>query len=152
MITKINSWSEYMDGLKISFERGGILYAKFLNNNSTTITNIKKFLPYNTEVCHTRWCGREIFMPLKTDNKIVGNDLTRFVSKFDLVYWLKEKGDVHEETISIFYGAESLRYYGGPLYVEIIGRILVEQEELFDEIGRRIWLEGREKVFIEISN
>lgn len=139
-----------MEGLKITFERGGALTAKFLDKDLASIESIKKILPLNTEICHTRWCGREIFMPISTDNKSEGKNITRFVSKFDLVYWMKEKGDIHEETISMFYGAESLRYYGGPLYVEIIGRVSIEQEELFEEIGQRVWLGGKEKVTIEL--
>lgn len=138
-----------LDGLKISFEKGGIIYAKFHKKNSTAIEYLEKILPFDTEIFHTRWCGREIFMPIKTENNIIGSDLTKNVSKFDLVYWMKEKGDIHAETISLFYGAESLQFYGGPLYVEVIGRVSVDQEELLDEIGERVWLMGKERVKIE---
>jgi hypothetical protein len=135
-----------LDGLKISFEKGGTVYAKFHKKNSSAIEYLKKILPFDTEIFHTRWCGREIFMPIKTGNNDIGSDLTRNVSKFDLVYWMKEKGDIHDETISLFYGAESLQFYGGPLYVEVIS---VDQEELLDEIGERVWLMGKERVKIE---
>lgn len=139
-----------LDGLKISFEKGGAIYAKFYKKDSAAIECLKKILPFETESFHTRWCGREIFMPIKTVNNSIGSELTRNVSKFDLVYWMKEKGDIHDETISLFYGAESLQFYGGPLYVEVIGRVSVDQEELLDEIGERVWLMGKERVKIEI--
>lgn len=138
-----------MDGLKISFEKGGTIYAKFHKKDSTAIEYLKSILPFDTEIFHTRWCGREIFMPITTENNSIGSELTKNVSKFDLVYWMKEKGDIHNETISLFYGAESLQFYGGPLYVEIIGRVSVDQEELLDEIGERVWLMGKERVKIE---
>ena len=138
-----------LDGLKISFEKGGTIYAKFYKKDSSAIKHLEEILPFDTEILHTRWCGREIFMPIKTGNNDIGSDLTKNVSKFDLVYWMKEKGDIHDETISLFYGAESLQFYGGPLYVEGIGRVSVDQEELLDEIGERVWLMGKERVKIE---
>lgn len=139
-----------MGGLKFIFEKGGVLFAEFFKYDSNAIKNITKILPIKTEIYHTRWCGREIYMPIRTENTRECEDVTKYVSRLDLVYWIKKGGE--KETISLFYGAESLQFYGGPLYVEIIGRVSLDQEDLLDEIGERIWLKGKEKVSIEFYN
>lgn len=143
-----------MCNLKFSFEKGGIIYANIIDEKDEVTKEVLKVLekmPIKTDVIHTRWCGREIYMPIETENKKIDSAVTNNVSKFDLVYWKKNDEEGSDETVSIFYGSEYLRHYSGPLYVKIIGRVSIDQEKLLDEIGNRVWLEGKEKVTIEIK-
>ncbi|MBG0763434.1 MAG: DUF3830 family protein [Tissierellales bacterium] len=139
-----------MDKLKLIFEKGGVIYVDLFDDKSEFIEKIKKIMPIKSQIYHTRWCGREIYVPIKADIRSIRSDLTRYVSKFDFTYWRNDDGK--EDTISIFYGAESLGYYKGPLFVEILGRVSPEQESILDEIGERIWLEGIELVNIELAD
>lgn len=143
-----------MCDLKFSFEKGGIIYASILDENDEVtkeVLNVLSKRSINTDVIHTRWCGREIYMPIKTKNKTIDSSVTNNVNKFDLVYWKKNEEEGSDETVSIFYGAESLRHYSGPIYVKVIGKVSNEQNKLLEEIGNRVWLEGKEKVTIEIK-
>ena len=50
----------------------------------------------------------------------------------------------------MFYGAEKLSFHGGLITVNVIGRILWEQEEMLETIGERVWSSGFEKVKVEL--
>jgi len=145
-----------MKKIKMNFEKGGCLIATLNESAPKTVISFIDCLPITTSVVHTRWCGREFSVGIDTKNKPPKENFTNTVSKFDVAYWrdwnnniaIKEAPSI--EAISFFYGAELLRYHAGELIVNVIGRIDYNQEELLDEIGERIWLEGKEKVTIEL--
>lgn len=145
-----------MKRIRLKFEKGGSLTA-FLNDRAPkTVESFIDCLPITETVVHTRWCGREFSFGIKTKDKPPKENYTSIVSKFDIAYWRNWNGgdQVKEapagETISVFYGAEMVRYHAGELIVNVIGRIDVNQEDLLEEIGNRIWLCGKEKVVIEL--
>lgn len=143
-----------MDGLKLTFQRGGVIYVKLNDISKNTKNSILDILPINVEILHTRWCGREIYANITTKKSPPKENQTTIVSKFDVTYWREwEMGQdgvkAPTEAISLFYGPELLRYHGGLLTVNIIGRVLEEQESLLEEIGLRVWKSGKESVNIE---
>ncbi|OLN29853.1 hypothetical protein DSOL_3384 [Desulfosporosinus metallidurans] len=77
------------------------------------------------------------------------------VSKFDIAYWRDWESNKPleeapgEEAMAIYYGPELLSYHNGLIRVNIIGRIRMEQEELLETIGMRIWRQGIEKIKVE---
>jgi hypothetical protein len=141
--------------LQISFEKGGTLIAVLNDKAPKTIKSIMEILPIESVIFHTRWCGREISLGIETTKKPPFENSTNIVSKFDIAYWRdwenKIAGDHFSinEAVAIYYGPEMLRYHGGPLITNIIGRIVWEQEDLLDSIGTRIWRCGHEKVIVE---
>lgn len=143
-----------MSKIKLTFERGGTLVASMNNLSPKSVDSLLEILPITSTVFHTRWCGREVSAGIKTKNPPPKENCSTHVSKFDVTYWrdwdgvVNEKGSV-KEAIAIYYGAEMLRYHNGLLSANIIGRIQIEQEELLEEIGIRIWEYGKEKVTIE---
>ncbi len=144
-----------MSKLQISFEKGGTLIAVLNDKSPKTIMSIMEILPIESTIFHTRWCGREISLGIETTTKPPFENSTNIVSKFDIAYWRdwenKMTGDDFSinEAVAIYYGPETLRYHGGPLTTNIIGRIVWEQEDLLDSIGTRIWRCGHEKVLVE---
>jgi hypothetical protein len=141
--------------LQITFEKGGILIADLNNKTPNTIKSIMEILPIESTVFHTKWCGREISFGIETTIKPPFENHTNTVSKFDVAYWRDWENKITEdnfsvkEAIAIYYGPEILRYHGGLLTTNIIGRIAWEQEDLLDSIGTRIWKCGCEKVIID---
>lgn len=142
-----------MSLLKFSFERGGSLLAKLNCEAPTTSPAILEILPIESTLRHTRWCGREIYMPIRTMNLPSKENQTCIVSKFDLVYWREwdaENGVTPKETLSLFYGAERLSFHGGLLTVNVVGRVLWEYEEMLETVGERVWSAGFEGVKVEL--
>jgi len=144
-----------MKKLKLCFEKGGTLIAVLNDKAPNTVKSILEILPIESTMVHTRWCGREISLGIKTIKKPPMENCTNIVNKFDIAYWrdwnniISSEDATFSEALAIYYGPEILRYHGGFLTTNIIGRILWEQEELLEEIGIRIWRHGQEKVFIE---
>lgn len=147
-----------MKKIKITFEKGGTLIADLNDRAPESVKSILDILPIYSTVYHTRWCGREISMGIRTVKKPPMENSSNIVSKFDVAYWrdwdskIIGKEAPHDEAIAIYYGPEILRYHNGFLTTNIIGRILWEQEELLESIGTRIWQCGRENVVIEEYN
>ena len=145
-----------MKSIRLNFEKGGSLTAILNNRAPKTVKCFIDCLPITTSVVHTRWCGREFSFGINTKYKPPKENYTNIVSKFDITYWRDWNSEepVKEapagEAISVFYGAELIRYHAGELVVNVIGRIDVNQEEFLEEIGERIWLCGKEKVVIEL--
>src|SRR6056297_2923207 len=145
-----------MAKIKISFDKGGSLTATLDNRSPKTVKAFIECLPIATTVVHTRWCGREFSLGIDTENKPPKEKITNTVSKFGVSYWkdwnsqIKNSEALSNEAISIFYGAELLRYHAGELFVNLIGRIDLNQEDLLEEIGERVWLQGKENVNIEL--
>ena len=140
-----------MSCLKFHFERGGFLVASLKENAPSTLRAVTEILPIESRLQHTRWCGREVYLPITTLHAPAKENQTGIVSKFDLTYW--RDWDVQEgaaEALSLFYGAERLSFHGGLLTVNVIGRILWEYEEMLDAIGERVWSSGFEGVRAEL--
>jgi len=144
-----------MKKIQISFEKGGILIAQLNHLAPKSVQSLLEILPVESKVSHTRWCGREISLPLKTLTKPPKENFTTIVSKFDLAYWRDwnhqvspEEGEAME-ALAMYYGPEVLRYHNGLLTTNVIGRISWEQEELLETIGLRIWEFGHERVLVE---
>ncbi|MEQ3216781.1 DUF3830 family protein [Hominifimenecus microfluidus] len=139
--------------IKLEFERGGILYG-FLNPEKApkTVEEVVKVLPISIEAVQSRWCGREISWGIKTNSLPPKENSTGIVSKFDITYWRpwdqneKTPESKSFESLAFYYGAEKPSYHDGALSLSVIGRISYEQEELMEEIGERIWLQGSERV------
>lgn len=143
-----------MEGLKFTFERGGVIYACLFDSAVDTKKSIFDILPLQTNASHTRWCGREVYANIKTKIKPSKENQTTFANKFDVTYWRdwdidNEKNSQQSETISIFYGSELLRIREGLLQVNVIGRVDMRQESRLEEICLRVWQRGFEKVIIE---
>lgn len=139
--------------LKFSFARGGELVADLHDNAPTTLRAVLSILPVTSELRHTRWCGREVFLPILTKNAPKKENHTSCVSKFDVAYWRDwdaDPGAPIAETLSFYYGAEHLQYHCGVISVNLIGHISCEQEATLDEIGNRIWTSGFETVRVEL--
>ena len=142
-----------MSCLRLHFERGGALIAKLRDDAVSSSASIMEILPFESRIQHTRWCGREIYLPIKTLRRPEKENQTGVVSKFDLVYWRDWdfKDQEHApETLSMFYGAETLSFHGGLITVNVIGRILWKQEEMLETIGERVWSSGFERVKVEL--
>lgn len=142
-----------MSLLRFSFERGGSLLAKLNDKTPTTCPALLEIFPLESMLRHTRWCGREIYMPICTNNLPLKENQTCIVSKFDLAYWREwdvEETVTPQETLSLFYGAERLAFHGGILTVNVVGRVLWEYEDMLDTIGERIWSSGFEGVKVEL--
>jgi len=144
-----------MKKIQISFEKGGMLIAQLNDHAPQSVYSLLEILPVRSKVFHTRWCGREISMGIKTLTKPPKENNTNIVSKFDLAYWRDWENQVTpsdqgtEEALAMYYGAEVLRFHNGFLTTNVIGRISWEQEELLESIGLRIWEFGHEQVLVE---
>ncbi len=143
-----------MDGLKFTFERGGTIYARLFDLTSESKKSILEILPIESNINHTRWCGREVYTGIKTTTKPSKENQTAIASKFDVTYWRDWDRDCEgkgqqAESLSLFYGTDLLQWHDGLLHVNVIGRVGVEQEDLLEEIGLRVWQQGSEKVTVE---
>lgn len=144
-----------MQKIKINFEKGGALIAELNDRAPESVKSLLEILPIESTIFHTRWCGREISLGIKTLNKPPKENYSNIVSKFDIAYWRDWDGQVCgqdqvvDEALALYYGPEMLRYHNGLLTTNIIGRVGWEQEELLESIGLRIWEFGRERVTVE---
>ena len=142
-----------MSCLKFHFERGGFLVANLRESVPTSFKAVMEILPIESRLQHTRWCGREVYLPITTLNAPAKENQTGIVSKFDLAYWREwdaQEGGPVAETLSLYYGAERLSFHGGLLIVNVIGRVLWEYEEMLETIGERVWSSGFEGVKVEL--
>ncbi len=145
-----------MHMIKLTFERGGTLLARLNDKAPKTVKEVMERLPITSTVYHTRWCGREVSFEIRTNRLPPLENCSTIVSKFDLAYWRDwdgltvPEGEGPKEAIAIYYGPELLRYHNGSLRANIIGRIEVDQEQLLEDIGLRIWEYGKEKVTVEV--
>jgi hypothetical protein len=140
-----------MKKIKLIFEKGGELILILNNQSIVTQNSLIEILPLESSALHTRWCGREFSVKIKTINKPPLEADTTTVSKFDVVYWRdwERPEEEADEAIGIFYGAEILRYHKGPIRVNVLGHVSYEQAELLEQIGLRIWKNGSGKVTLE---
>ena len=137
-----------MERIKFTFSRGGVLIAVLDEKNAPqTVKSLLEALPCEGDVMHTRWCGREYFVPTPTIHKPPKENQTTSVSKGDIAYWRdfdNPENNEHPafETLSIYYGAEHLRYHNGFLQPNVCGHIEYDQFDLMEEIGIDVWKHG----------
>jgi len=135
-----------------TFERGGEFIAELLPEAApNTVAQVLKLLPLQATVYHTRWCGREIYLPVKSQTEVPRENQTAQTNTGDVIYWREwEKGKGAAEAISIYYGAEVVRDHRGYLLVNVFARVPQAQWETIEEIGLRVWQRGIEKVTVEV--
>jgi hypothetical protein len=138
--------------IKLTFERGGELYADLLSKAAPkTIQKVLEVLPYETTACHTRWCGREVNFSIKSLSLVDRENQTATANTGDMVYWKEwETAENPPEALAIYYGAESIRDHRGFLPVNVFARISQDQWPLIEEIGIRIWQKGFEKIRLQL--
>ena len=137
--------------LCFQFERGGELTALLRQDIAPqTVKEIVASLPGEATFFHTRWCGREIYAPIRCQNRIGREHQTSQVNTGDVSFWREWESCDSAGAISLFYGAEQIRYITGPLQVNVFARISQEQWPFIEEIGLRIWQGGIEQVKISV--
>jgi hypothetical protein len=134
------------------FERGGGLVADLLPETAPkTVERVLEMLPHETTVYHTRWCGREIYFPIKSKSQVPRENQTATANTGDVIYWREwETEENPPEALSIYYGAEVIRDHRGFLPVNPFARISQDQWPQIEEIGIRVWQKGIEKIRIEV--
>lgn len=137
-----------------TFERGGGFTAKlFTDLAPTTVAYVLELLPLEATAYHTRWCGREVYIPIKENKKPVPpENQTIQTNTGDVVFWQEwGKGKKTLQTISVYYGPELVRDHRGFLPVNVFGRVPQNQWRNIETIGLRIWQQGIERVRIDIK-
>lgn len=135
-----------------AFERGGGFTAELLTDLApTTVAYVLELLPLEATVYHTRWCGREVYIPIENKKPVPPENQTIQTSTGDVVFWQEwGKGKEALQTISVYYGPELVRDHRGFLPVNVFGRVPQSQWRNIEAIGLRIWQQGIERVRIEI--
>jgi hypothetical protein len=138
--------------IRLTFERGGVLVADLLAGAAPrTIRQVLQVLPHEATVYHTRWCGREINLPIKSRERVPRENQTATANTGDVVYWQEwETEDNPPEALAIYYGAEVIRDHRGFLPVNVFARVSQDQWPLIEEIGLRVWQHGIEKIRVEV--
>lgn len=146
-----------MKKIKLTFERGGSLTVNFTGNAPKTVESILQSLPFENDLVHSRYCGREVCFGIRTKTLPPPEHQASRVKKFDVAYWRNwnepEKGlpgSPGAETLSFYYGPELLQFQGTPIQVSVIGYIDEHEEDMLEEIGMRIWQKGFEKMRAEL--
>ena len=140
--------------LVLVFERGGVVTAELLANLApNTVAYMLEILPLEATAYHTRWCGREVYIPMNNKKKkaVPLENQTIQTNTGDVVFWQeRRKGRGASQTISIYYGPELVRDHRGFLPVNVFGRIPQSQWKNIEAVGLRIWQQGIERVRVEI--
>ncbi|MEM3489197.1 MAG: DUF3830 family protein [Nitrososphaerota archaeon] len=138
--------------IKFCFEKGGILEGELKREYGSpqTLQLLESFGKYKGLARHSRYSGREVYIPISSSFLAPKEKCSIYLSKGDITYWRDWRGNGKEPVISFFYGPELARSSQGDEPVNIIGRIKEDQIQQSEEIGERIWLEGAELVEIEI--
>jgi hypothetical protein len=138
--------------IKFTFERGGELIADLLPEAAPkTVERVLDVLPYQTTVYHTRWCGREINLPIRSMKPVARENQTATANTGDVIYWKEwETEENPPEALAIYYGAEVIRDHRGFLPVNVFARIAQSQWPHIEEIGIRVWQKGIEKITVEV--
>jgi len=141
------------------FERGGELVAHLMQDVApkTVKAVIDALTLTSTSTAfHTRWCGREVYLPIETRIKVWQENATSQTNTGDVVYWKEWEKDWGEddsapaEALAMYYGPELLRYHGGTLRANVFARIPQSQWPVIEEIGLRVWQQGVEKVTLSL--
>lgn len=137
--------------IRFTFERGGDLIAELAPNLAPqTVRSLLALLPLTASVYHTRWCGREIYLPVASRIEIPRENQTAHANTGDVTYWREwdRAGPKSAEAISIYYGAEVVRDHRGYLPVNVFARVAQEEWGTIEEIGLRVWQRGIEQVTV----
>lgn len=141
-----------MKKIIFEFQKGGEIIADFLESSAPkTISALIETFPLKSTLYHTRWCGREIYTPLNSDCSIDRENQTSIVNTGDVTYWSDWGKKNSPEAISLYYGAEQVRYITGPLQVNVFARISQDQWKIIEEIGERVWKNGIEDVLVRLD-
>jgi hypothetical protein len=142
-----------MKKLKIKFERGGEVFARLLEEKAPkTCNGIWSQLPIESEITHTRWSGREIYTSVPESPSFARENQTIHTSVGEVCYWRDwtwEESPVPPKAIAIYYGAEMPRSHKGSEQVNVFAQVDYKDFKKLEEIGERVWLKGKEKVYIE---
>ncbi len=142
------------DTIIFTFERGGRLTARLLSDRAPrTVSVLRGLLPLKAMVFHSRWSGREINFPVKSEERIPRENQTSQTNTGDVIYWKEWEMDTSKpaEAIAIYYGAEVTRDHRGSLPVNVFARIPESQWNSIEEIGLRIWQHGIERVEVTLA-
>jgi len=126
--------------IEISFERGGKFIATLLTKEAPkTCDAILKKLPIEETVYHATTAGQELFFK---GGLGVGFQIENAVKPKagDIGYAV----DQEWQNVLIYYGD----FITFPKYFNIFARVTENMEELL-AVGRRVWTQGIEKVFIK---
>jgi len=140
------------DRIVFKFERGGELVAELLPEAAPrTVESVLALLPLEATVYHTRWCGREIYLPVESGGGLPRENQTTQTNTGDVIYWREwDREEGAAEAISIYYGAEVVRDHRGYQPVNVFARIPSSQWTMIEEIGLRVWQQGIERVTVTI--
>jgi hypothetical protein len=142
-----------VDEISISFEDGTDVPVTLLPEQAPeTCERVVAQLPIESELRHSRWCGREINTSLSIDSEIPRENQTAHTSRGDVVYWrdwVMPEGQT-VEALAVYYGPEFTRGPQGPLRVNRFGRVPEEYWEDLTEVGERIWLGETEVVSLSV--
>lgn len=132
------------------FARGGRVRAVLLDDKAPkSCAAVLAMLPYEAEVLHARWAGREVFFPLPLASKPPMENQVNRVSAGDVIYAREWEGlyeNTGFETMGLFYAAEIVRDWRGEARVNWVARLAADDLPRLEEIGLRIWRTGGEKV------
>ena len=142
-------------GIILEFERGGTIFAEFLEKEAPkTCKLILRALPVENKVIHAIWAGEEIFIGNFTlpetlefeneTNNVEPGDVACISSYIKRASTYK-KGDT---AFCIFYGKSRPRK-GIDETVDVNVFAKIKDIEAITKIGRRIKLEGAEKLSIK---
>ncbi len=138
------------DQIVYSFARGGQVRATLLDGRAPkTCAALLAALPYEAEVLHARWAGREVFLPFPLPSRPPMENQVNRVSAGDIIYAREWEGlyeNTGFETMGLFYAAEIVRDWRGECRVNYVARLVPEDLERLEEIGLRIWRTGAERV------
>jgi hypothetical protein len=139
--------------IRFRFENGDILTARLLEDKAPqTCEKIWNSLPLESAVTQSRWSGREVNFAYKENDMPRRENQTIYTSMGEVCYWrdwIWEEDGEHPQAIAIYYGAELARSHRGSEPVNVFAQVEYHEFERLAQIGERIWLEGKEKIFIE---
>ncbi len=147
-----------MPSIRLLFEKGGCITVDLCGSAPETEKCILQMLPWESKLTHSRYCGREVCFAVETPALPPAENQRDRAEKFDVAYWRNWEeparglpGSPGAETLSFYYGAETLQFRGTPVRVNIFGRVRKEDEAVLEMVGNRIWKEGFEGIRAELA-
>ncbi|WP_394140087.1 DUF3830 family protein [Cytobacillus oceanisediminis] len=142
-----------MKRILLKFENGEEITASMLEEKAPyTCGKIWNSLPLESVVTQSRWSGREVNFAYTEKDMPPRENQTIFTSVGEVCYWRdwnwEGEGD-HPQAIAIYYGAEMARSHRGHEPVNVFAQVDYHELEGLVQIGERVWLEGKHKIFIE---
>ena len=136
--------------LEFRFERGGVFRARLRPDLAPrTVEAIRRMLPLEVTVYHSRWSGREVNFPVHSLVPVPRERQTCTVNTGDVVYWKEwELGEEAQEALAVYYGAEVTRDHRGYLPVNVFAKVPEEAWPRIEEVGVRIWQHGVETLTV----